>query len=139
MQSVQVQHHIRRATDFLDGMHLTRNDKDFLNSSALLAIHSAVSYSDALRVGLGALTVSADDHRKAVDELERLLPVSRLIDRTGFAHLRGLISKKSLVAYGSQRLNDQDFLGLVTKAERFAKWANSVGKQLKIEGWRDDG
>jgi hypothetical protein len=53
MQAVRVEHYIRRANDFLDGMRLTNLDESLLSSSALLAIHSAVSYSDALRIGLG--------------------------------------------------------------------------------------
>jgi hypothetical protein len=121
-------------------MQLLRTDDAFLNSSALLAIHCAISYSDALRVGLGGSeTTAAEDHSFAATDLERLLSARRFEDRTGFRHLRGLLSKKTLVAYGSHHLNDSDFLDLVTKAERFATWANRVGQQLHIQGWRDDG
>ncbi len=120
-------------------MKLLRTEDEFLNASALLAIHSAISYNDALRVGLDDYDLSADDHLDAAGDLEKLLATRRFDDRAGLKHLRGLLKKKSLVAYGSHHLNVQDFRDLVTKAERFEIWANKVGRELKIEGWRDDG
>jgi hypothetical protein len=134
MQAVQVQHYIQRATDFLEGMQLTRADQSYWNSSALLAIHSAVSFTDALRTGLGDQELP-DDHKKAVVALQRLLPAKRLEDQTGFRHLQYLISKKNLVAYNNQRLERTDYEALFTKAERFAKWANNVGRRLNVKGW----
>ena len=135
MQAVLVQHYVERATDFLEGMQLTREDRSYRNSSALLAIHSAVSYTDALRAGLGESKLTAEDHKMAADELQRLLSSKDLEDQTGFTHLRYLISKKSLVAYGNRRLDHSDYEALFTKAERFARWADRLGNQLRIEGW----
>jgi hypothetical protein len=136
MQAVQVQHYIRRATDFLEGMKLTRTDEPYWNSSALLAIHSAVSYSDALRVGLGDQKLAADDHNKAADALQNVLPSKTPGDQTGLAHFRYLLSKKHLVTYGDRRLEHTDYETLFTRAERFAQWADKIGSQLNIEGWQ---
>ena len=133
---MQVQHYIHRATDFLEGMQLTRTDESYWNSSALLAIHSAVSYSDALCLGLGDQKLSADDHQKSADSLQKLLASKHLEDQAGFKHLRFLLSKKNLVAYGDQRLEHSDYEMLFTKAERFARWADKIGSQLNIEGWK---
>jgi hypothetical protein len=137
MQAVQVQHYIERAADFLQGMQLTRTDESYWNSSALLAIHSAVSYSDALRVGLGDQKLSADDHKQAADSLHRLLAEKKLDDQAGFKHLQFLLSKKTLVTYSARRLEHTDYETLFTKAERFAQWADRIGNQLRIEGWQN--
>jgi hypothetical protein len=137
MQAVRVEHYIRRANDFLDGMRLTNLDESLLSSSALLAIHSAVSYSDALRIGLGETELSHEDHRNALDGLQRLLP-KRIEDRTGLTQLQELLKNKSAVAYGHRRLTEGELKSLATRAERFARWANGLGKALKIEGWRYD-
>jgi hypothetical protein len=139
MPAVQVRHFLKRATDFLEGMKLTREDKNYWNSSALLAIHSAVSYSDALRARLGDGQLSADDHQNAVDALQRLLLAETAMDdMAGFKHLRFLLSKKTLVAYGDRRVEHTEYEALVTKAARFAAWADRIGRRLKIEGWEDD-
>jgi hypothetical protein len=137
MQAVRVEHYLRRANDFLDGMRLTNLDDSFLASSALLAIHSAVSYSDALRTGLGDTDLASDDHKRALDGLQRLLP-KRIEDRSGLTQLQELLKNKSTVAYGSRRLTEAELKGMANRAERFARWANAVGHALKIEGWRYD-
>lgn len=136
MSAVTVQHYIRRATDFLEGMKLTRADEPYWNSSALLAIHSAVSYSDALRAGLGDKKLSADSHEKAADSLQKVLSAKISSDQAGLKHFRYLLSKKHLVTYGDQRLEHTDYEALFTKAERFAQWADRLGNQLNIEGWQ---
>jgi len=138
MQAVRVQHYIQRATDFLEGMQLTRNDESYWNSSALLAIHSAVSFTDALRLGLGDRSLPSDDHKKAADSLQKIMSTRNAGEQTGLGHLRYLLSKKHLVAYGDRRLEHTDYETLFTKAERFAKWADKIGSQLNIEGWRHD-
>jgi len=138
MPAANVRHYIQRATDFFSGMQLTRDDEPYRNSSALLAIHSAVSYTDALRTGLGDDKLTGDDHNQAVDALRRLLNTRKVTTQDGIDHFRYLISKKSFVAYGNVRLSDNEFRRLVIRAERFAKWANGVGLQLKIEGWNHD-
>lgn len=138
MPPVTIQHYIQRATDFGRGMRLTLDDDSYKNSSALLAIHSAISYADALRVGLGDRQLSSDDHKTAADTLKQLLASRPLADQAGLGHLQYLISKKSGVAYGDQRLDTKIHQMVITKAERFAQWANNVGAQLNIEGWKHD-
>jgi hypothetical protein len=73
MPAEQVEHYIRWASDFVRGMKMTQGDDLYRNSSALLAIHSAISYADALRVGLGDSQLSNEDHKVATDRLKRLL------------------------------------------------------------------
>jgi hypothetical protein len=138
MPAEQVEQYILRASDFVRGMKMMRDDASYRNSSALLAIHSAVSYADALRVGLGDSQLSNDDHKVAIDRLKRLLASNKYDDISGLTHLQYLISKKSQIAYGSQGADLKECQMLATKAERFARWANHVGTNLKVGGWRHD-
>jgi hypothetical protein len=138
MQAVQVQHYIERATDFSRGMKLMSDDEDHVNSSALLAIHSAISYSDALRAGLGDQRLSSDDHKKAVDVLQSLLNSNRIKEQNGLRHFKLLLSKKTRVAYSDHPLSLTERKDLITAAERFEAWTNQVGKQLNLEGWTHD-
>ena len=138
MPAIQVEHYLKRAADFSYVVLLLRGDESHRYSSALLAIHAAISYSDALRVGLGDSRLSADDHQKAADALKDVLFSVDPTDETGLGHLRYLLSSKSLVAYGNQRISAKDFEMVLTKAERFATWANRIGRQRKIEGWIND-
>jgi hypothetical protein len=138
MRSVQVQHCRSRAIDFLEGMKLLKDDlSEFRYSSALLGIHGAISYCDALRIGLGSVEISSDDHRKAVRELRILLNNRRFEKLQGVGHLERLLSNKSKIAYSREASDRNDVEQIVQHAERFAAWAETTGKALKIEGWID--
>jgi hypothetical protein len=136
MRAEKVEHYIQRATDFLEGAELMRTDPAFRHSAALLAIHSAISYSDALRMALGDNRLSADDHAKATTSLEKLLSERKMLDGAGFRHLNYLISQKSRVAYGDDRLVEAVLDKIVTSAQRFTIWVNGIGIKSNLEGWR---
>ncbi len=114
-----------------------RDAERYHNSVALLAIHSAISYSDALRTGLGDERLANDDHDQAADSLRRLLQARKTELGNGLTHPQYLLGRKSGVAYGNERLSDNE-RKLILGAERFSAWANDMGKLLRLEGWTDD-
>jgi len=128
-----------RARDFLDGMKFLQEDLDaFGYSSALLGIHGAISYADALRVGMGSKKLSSDSHVTAAGDLESLLDSHRLEHRQGVKHFRLLLARKSRISYTGEMVRKNELEDIVKRAKRFADWAEEVGKALKIEGWRDE-
>jgi len=144
MGAVEVQHFLNRARDFLKGMEtLVReemflfNDKiaTFKHSPALLGIHCAISYSDALRTGMGRGKASFDDHNKAADDLESLLKSRSFENRRGIGHFRKLLGKKGEIAYERVNVGEGEIEDIVKHSQRFADWAEATGKKLKIEGW----
>jgi len=136
MISVQVQHYLGRARDFLKGMDLLKDDlAEFRFSSALLGIHCAISYGDALRTGMGREKVSSDDHSKTTSDLESLLKSRNFENRKGIGHLGKLLGMKSRIEYEPVRTRENEVEEIVKHAERFAKWAEATGRILKIEGW----
>jgi hypothetical protein len=133
MAAVQVQHYLSRARDFLEGMNFLKDDLAF--SSALLGIHCAISYCDALRIGLGSTKVSSDDHGSAAENLRRCLDDRKFENLRGVEHLRKLLSKKSRIAYAPDAVRKYDFEQIVNHTGRFVVWAEETGKKLRIEGW----
>jgi hypothetical protein len=138
MSALIVEHYLQRARDFFLGMRLMRDDGLYRNSLALLAIHSALSFSDALRAGLGEERLARDSHKQAVDSLRKLLAPKGVKPGNGLNYLKELLASKSGVAYGDKRLSDNELRSLILGAERFSAWANDMGKLLKLEGWTDD-
>ena len=141
MSSIQtdpltVRHYIRRAGEFVLAMQLIRDDPEYHNAAALLAIHAAISYTDALRMGLGDRSLSADDHRTSVDSLRRLLREHRIETELPLRQLQTLLASKTAVAYGGGRLSEDGFSQLFVAAERYASWANRIGLSAAIAGWR---
>ncbi|MGB6827096.1 MAG: hypothetical protein WBE41_03560, partial [Terracidiphilus sp.] len=108
---------------------------EYMSSTALLGIHCAISYSDALRTGLGCADVSADDHQSAAHDLRARLSSRRFEKTQGVDRLGKLLSKKSRIAYASDAVKEEEVVDIVKRAKRFAEWAEETGKKLKIEGW----
>ena len=79
-------------------------DELFFNSSALLAIHAAISYADALRAGLGDQRLSSEEHSQAAEKLMSLLSAVGISQNKGVRHLQHLIANKSRVAYEARSM-----------------------------------
>lgn len=144
MIGVQVQHYLGRAREFLIGMRDLRNAEVFVfeqslgeyrYSPALLAIHSSISYSDALRTGMGCDDLSSDDHRNAVTDLRARLTTRRFGVLEGTNQLAVLIGFKSKVEYSSEAVRANEIEEIVKRSERFARWAETTGVQLQLQGW----
>jgi hypothetical protein len=138
MNALRAEHYRKRAIDFYRCMELVQADDEFRSSSALLAIHSAISLSDALRAGLGDEELYAEDHRQAIASLRRLLDQRRVATAFGYPQFEYLISMKSFVSYGDQRLDEKRAMRIALAAERFSTWVSEVVRSLKMEGWSDE-
>jgi len=104
-------------------------------SPALLGIHCAISYSDALRTGMGCEDVSSDDHRNAPRDLKQRLADRKFEKTQGAVRFERLLSKKNRVEYDPVTVRENEVEDIVIQAMRFADWAEETGKALKIEGW----
>ena len=136
MQAIQVQHHLYRARDFLKGMDLLRDDlTEYKSSCALLSIHCAISYSDALRAGMGCVDLTSDDHQGAASDLIARLSSRRFEKIQGAARLARLLARKNRIAYAPVSARENEIEDIVKPAERFAFWAEEAGRHLQIEGW----
>lgn len=89
-------------------------------SLALLAVHAAISLTDAvLVVETGAR--SDDDHSATANELKRLAKAKRL-DAKPVNGFQWLLSNKNHFAYDSKSLNEKDVKTAVRHAQIFATW-----------------
>jgi hypothetical protein len=138
MDALRVEHYIGRAAGFYSGMDFLRDSEDHGYASALLAIHSAISYADALRCGLGDDKLYAEDHRSSLASLKRLIGQKEPSDKSGFARFEYLLSMKSFVSYGEKRLDRRRSKEIVNHAERFANWVSRIARRLGVAGWAHD-
>jgi hypothetical protein len=140
MISVQVQHYLSRARDFLKGMDFLKDDLvRYRYSAALLGIHGAISYCDALRIGLGGQGLDSENHQAASGDLRKRLSERKIKDFGGVDKLGRILAMKSKIAYSSDLSSENDVKQIVLRVERFALWAETTGHELKIEGWGYDG
>jgi hypothetical protein len=116
----------RRATQLAGAMKLCQDDLPaYASAAALLAVHSAISSSDALLIGLGNTRPRGENHQAAVTALKRACTVAK-IDHQGIAHLQRLLSAKTSIAYGEKPVDDERAATLCIAAERFQVWAERI-------------
>jgi hypothetical protein len=73
----------RRAMQLAGAMKLCQDDLSaYASAAALLAVHSAISYSDAVLIGLGGARRRGENHREAITALKRACTGAR-VDHQG--------------------------------------------------------
>jgi hypothetical protein len=132
---VATQQYIEKADHFLQGMKLLSDGMSYYRSGiGLLAIHSAISLTDAIAVGLTGKRGKYQDHAQAVGELERLCSSNKVSDKKGIYHFKWLLAQKNAVAYQSHRLDDHSVTMAVDRAQRFNVWAyNQFREVLRVQ------
>ena len=116
----------RRASQLADAMKLCRDGlTSYASAVALLAVHSAISYSDAILIGLGGGRPRGESHREAVAALKRACTRAK-IDQQGVTHFQKLLSVKTDVSYGEKHIDDGKVEALYVTAERFQVWAERI-------------
>ncbi len=98
---------------------------EYASAAALLAVHSAISYSDALLIGLGGKRPRGENHRDAITALKRVCTGAK-IEPQGIAHLQKLLSVKTDVSYGEEFVSEVKISALCDAAMRFETWAERV-------------
>jgi hypothetical protein len=116
----------RRAAQLADAMKLSQDDLPaYASAAALLAIHSAISYSDALLVGFSGTRPRGENHQEAVAVLKRACTKAK-IEQQGIKHFQSLVSAKTDISYGEMRVDDERVAKLCITAERFQVWAERI-------------
>jgi len=98
------------------------NDPPFPSAAALLAIHSAIAYNDAVQIKLTGKRSKFEDHRRAVKATTDGCKRAR-IQTNGVEQLRALLGAKTDIAYGGRQVEAQLADRLCTAADRFEAWA----------------
>jgi len=116
----------RRATQLADAMKLCEGELSvYASAAALLAVHSAISYNDAILIGLGGTRPRGENHQEAITALKRACTGAR-IECQGIAHLQRLLGAKTDVSYGEKQVDNERIEALCIAAERFQVWAERI-------------
>ena len=113
---------LERARHLSAARNLVAGDTDYTAALALLAVHSAISWNDAVLTKFLGHAQKGENHMRAASTLESQC-ASRKMNSEGIKHLRKLIEAKSRISYGDQRTTPEAALSLSVSAERFERWA----------------
>lgn len=95
------------------------------NSAGLGAVHSAISFADAVLASVAGLRSRENDHGAVVALLDERVAA---FDGGSRRQLVGLIRSKNSVEYEHRLVTDSEAAQLVDSARRFARWARPLVK-----------
>jgi hypothetical protein len=98
-------------------------DAPYGNAIALLAIHAAISYSDALSIAYREIK-STDEHAKAIDALRSVLGIQLTIARA--KELRKILQEKDSVSYQGSYYTIHEGQHILGVAESYCAWARDM-------------
>lgn len=109
-----------------NAMRLCAEDcSSYASAVALLAVHSAISYNDALCIRLTGGRPKGEDHKDAVRSIKKACERAK-IEPAGLRHLEKLLSAKTDISYGDRAVNTERAQILSTTAERFVRWVEDT-------------
>ena len=114
--------HQAQAEELLGAMKLLMDDvASYKSAVALLAIHSAIAFNDAVLEKLTGAAHKGQNHSEATRETKAACS-KRKIETSGVIHIERLVAKKTSYSYSGivDSSNAQD---AADKAEKFANWA----------------
>ncbi len=97
-------------------------------AAALLAVHSAISYNDALLIKLTGKRPRGRDHKQAVKAII-IACEKAAIPGDGIQHLDELVSAKTEVSYGEEEADNERVHILCLAAEQFYRWVEPLLKE----------
>ena len=118
---------LERGEQLARSRELMKGDREFISALALVSIHSAIAFNDALLVKLtGSYSVS-QDHMSAVRHAKKQCS-SRKIPTHGFQQLEKLVAKKATVSYSDERTTFELAFALSEASRRFEAWVRPLLK-----------
>jgi len=126
MDQISIGVYQSRAVELASAMKLCSVvDASYPSAVALLAVHSAIAFQDAVQVKLTGHRSQTQDHMQAVRDITKACTIKR-VDRAGIKHLQRLVTAKTDVAYGDRQVTREQAETLRVFAERFQTWAEGL-------------
>jgi hypothetical protein len=100
------------------------------NGLAVLCVHAAIAYADALAVRARGVKSASGEHTDAVDVLESAVRVHTDADRAAVKALRYVLQRKDEVSYMATLVRPDDAARVLDRLLLFADWAEQRYEQL---------
>lgn len=97
------------------------------NAIAIIAIHAAVAYGDALCIAYGGFKSTEGEHQRAAEALDDALGSHGEPQR--MKDFRAILDEKDAVAYQGVYYTIADARKVVERLDRFARWAEELYNQ----------
>jgi len=107
-----------------DARHMTTLTGDFSgNGIAVLCVHAAIAYADALSILAAGRKSKSGDHQDAADFLAGSVPIRTAEDKKALKAFRALLSRKDEVSYADDIIGELGAQEMLDRLDLFAAWA----------------
>jgi hypothetical protein len=118
---------IERGDQLSESRKLMKDYPEYTSALALVSIHCAIAFNDALLVKLTGKHEIDTDHMVAVKRTKKQC-TSKKIPATGIRHLEDLLRAKTRVSYSDERTTFETANRLAVASERFEAWVRPLMK-----------
>jgi hypothetical protein len=119
---------IERGDQLSESRNLMKGAREYTSALALVSIHGAIAFNDALLVKLTGKHRMDSDHMGAVRRTKKQCSVKRISPK-GVKHLEDLIRAKTRVSYSDERTTTEIADRLAVSSERFEAWVRPLMNQ----------
>ena len=121
----QAANYIEKARRFRsDAQNALQLREDFsTNGLAVLCVHAAIAYVDALCIRARGAKAASGDHTDAAALLQDSIPVRTADDKRAVKELRAILQQKDEVSYTARLVRREDAARMLERLNGFAAWA----------------
>jgi hypothetical protein len=122
--------HLQRARSLFGAMQLLVDEPQTYGPAiCLLAVHSAISLSDAILIAYTGKRSIDQNHRFAAKPLRALCHTMKA-DDDGIKHLAWLVGRKTDFSYGDRPVSDDEVRHAAQTTERYQAWVHKTFPDL---------
>lgn len=101
------------------------------NGVAVLCVHAAIAYGDAIGILAAGKKSKSGDHRDAAAFLASVIPIRTTEDKAALRAFQAILNRKDEVSYADDILDASEAEALLERLGKFAHWAEKTFKDIQ--------
>ena len=106
-------------------------DEFSCNGVAVLCVHAAIAYGDAISILAGGRKSKSGDHRDAAPFLASVIPIRTVEDKAALRAFQTILNRKDAVSYLDDIVDDAEAAALLERLGAFSRWAGKTFADLR--------
>jgi hypothetical protein len=101
------------------------------NGVAVLCVHAAIAYGDAIAILAAGKKSKSGDHRDASVFLASVVPIRSVEEKAAMRAFQTILNRKDEVSYLDELVDESDALNLLERLAVFSRWAEKAFQDLR--------
>lgn len=101
------------------------------NGVAVLCVHAAIAYGDALAILAAGKKSKSGDHRDAAPFLASVVPIRTPADKAAVRAFQSILNRKDEVSYADDLIDKVAAAALLERLQKFAHWVETTFQEIQ--------